>query len=84
MIQSKKDSILEVTTNLSIGMCIAFLSQIIWFPMIGKDFTIMDNILTTVFFSAVSVLRGYWIRRLFNGRSVYLTIKSKIRRLYDY
>lgn len=79
MIQSRKDSILEAITNILIGSGIAFLSQIIWFPLIGKEFTIMDNVMTTAFFTVVSFARSYWVRRLFNGKSVYFTLKAKVK-----
>lgn len=72
MDQSKIDSFLEVTTNILIGAGIALLAQIIWFPIIGKDFTLTDNLTTMAFFTFVSFIRSYSIRRLFNGKSVYV------------
>lgn len=79
MIQSRKDSMLEAITNIVIGAGVAFLSQIIWFPLIGKEFTMVDNLMTTAFFTIVSFARSYYIRRIFNGKSIYLTIKSRIK-----
>jgi len=49
MNQSKIDSILEALTNIAIGSGIAFASQLLWFPVIGKEFTIIDNLMTTGF-----------------------------------
>ena len=71
MDQTKIDSVLEATTNILIGAGIALIAQIIWFPIIGKDFTLADNLMTMTIFTFVSFIRSYGIRRLFNGKSVY-------------
>ena len=76
MKQSKLDSALEVSTNILIGAGIALMAQMIWFPIIGKDFTLTENLATTAFFTLVSFIRSYGIRRLFNGRSVYQSLRS--------
>lgn len=67
-LQSRKDSAIEAFANIAFGMLVAFLAQLIWFPMIGKEFTITDNVLTTCVFTAVSFARTYALRRWFNGR----------------
>ena len=74
MRQSKIDSALESITNILIGSVIALLSQLIWFPIIGVEITFAENLMTTGFFTIVSLVRSYWIRRLFNGKSVYKAI----------
>lgn len=76
--QSKIGSILESITNILIGCVFSFAAQLIWFPAIGKEFTITENLYTTVFFTAVSFARSYCIRRAFNGKSVYKSIKCKL------
>lgn len=76
MKQSKIDSALEALVNILIGAGVAFTAQLIWFPIIGKDFTLGENLATTVFFTLVSFARSYGVRRLFNGHSVYLSIKG--------
>lgn len=75
MKQSRIDSIYEAITNILIGAGIALIAQLIWFPIIGKDFTMNENLLTMIFFTFISFIRSYSIRRLFNGKSVWLTIK---------
>ena len=77
MKQTKIDSILEALTNILIGAGIALSAQLIWFPIIGKEFTLGENLLTTAFFTLVSFIRSYGIRRLFNGKSVYRSIVKK-------
>ena len=76
MKQSKLDSALEALTNILIGAGIALIAQMIWFPIIGKDFTLNENLATTAFFTLVSFIRSYGVRRLFNGRSIYQSLKS--------
>ena len=72
------DSVLEAITNILIGAGIALMAQLIWFPLIGKHFTLSENLATTAFFTLVSFARSYGVRRAFNGRSVYQSIKVKL------
>ena len=74
MSQSKIDSILESLTNILLGATVALLAQLVWFPFIGKTFTIGENLMTMAFFTAVSFFRAYSIRRFFNNKSVYQLI----------
>lgn len=76
MNQSKRDSALEALTNLLIGASIALLSQFVWFPLIGKEFTLTENLMTTAFFTLISFIRSYLIRRIFNGKSLYRWLKN--------
>lgn len=80
MEQLRIDSVLEAFTNILIGAGIALGAQLIWFPLIGKDFTIGENLATTAFFTVVSFLRSYGIRRLFNGKSVYRSIRKCLQK----
>lgn len=81
MKQSKIDSILEALTNIAIGAIVALAAQLVWFPLIGKSFTMGENLITTAFFTAVSFARSYFVRRMFNGRTVYQTLKNRIRNI---
>lgn len=74
MKQSKIDSALETITNILIGAGIALLAQLAWFPLIGKDFSMSENLMTTAFFTVVSFVRSYVIRRAFNGRPIFKTL----------
>lgn len=78
MSQSKIDSILEALTNIAIGASIALIAQLVWFPILDKQFTLTENIATTAFFTLVSFARSYWIRRAFDGKSVYQSIKKRL------
>jgi len=76
--QTKIDSVLEALTNILIGAAVALVAQLIWFPLIGKNFTLSEDLATTAFFTLVSFIRSYGIRRVFNGRSVYQLLKVKL------
>ena len=66
--QTKKGSAVEAMQNIAIGMMVAFAAQLIWFPAIGKEFTLFENILTTIFFTVVSFVRQYALRRYHNAK----------------
>ncbi len=76
--QTKVDSAIEAIVNILIGAGVALLAQLVWFPVIGKEFSMYENIITTVFFTVVSFVRSYSIRRLFNGRPVFKTLIKKV------
>lgn len=75
--QSKVDSALEVVTNTTIGAVISLMVVLVWFPLIGKPMTLWEDLMTVVVFTSISLLRSYGVRRLFNGKSVYLTLKER-------
>lgn len=64
--QTKKQSFFEALTNTAIGFVIAYGSTFIIFPLMGIESSPSKNIIITLFFTAVSILRGYLIRRFFN------------------
>ena len=66
--QTKKQSFIEASTNTFIGFVISYASTFIIFPLMGFNSSATDNIIITLFFTAVSILRGYLIRRYFNSK----------------
>ena len=64
--QSKTHSIIESTTNTAVGFIISLLVQMVVYPVMGIKVTISENLIITVVFTIVSILRGYALRRLFN------------------
>lgn len=64
--QSKKYSIIESVTNTVIGLVTSFLIQLIIYPLLDIPVSINQNIIITLVFLIVSIIRGYLIRRLFN------------------
>lgn len=65
--QSRKMSATEVAVSTSIGYVVAIMSQEVIFPMFGIWVPFKDNLLIGLFFTIVSVIRGYLVRRMFNS-----------------
>lgn len=64
--QSKLHSLIESIANILIGMGIAFAAQLVVFPALGIAVRLDQNVVITVAFTAVSLVRSYALRRLFN------------------
>jgi hypothetical protein len=64
--QLKRHSLLESVVNVVVGYGVALLSQIIIFPVFGLKVSLRDNVLIGVFFTIISIIRSYLLRRLFN------------------
>jgi hypothetical protein len=63
----------EAIANVVVGFLLAVLTQIAVFPVLGLRVSIGDNILLGGIFTAVSIVRSYTLRRLFE------TIRSRTR-----
>ena len=64
--QSKKMSLIETCCNIAIGYVVAVLSQIAIFPLFGINIPIHDNLMIGLWFTVISLIRGYVLRRVFN------------------
>ena len=64
--QSKTHSLIESITNVVVGYLVALLSQIIIFPILGIHATIRDNLMIGLWFTIISIIRSYVLRRIFN------------------
>ncbi|AOR29562.1 hypothetical protein FORMB_25450 [Formosa sp. Hel1_33_131] len=64
--QTKKQSLAEACINTAVGFLISFASTFLIFPLVGIASSAGKNIIITLFFTAISILRGYVIRRWFN------------------
>lgn len=75
--QSRIDSFMEAFTNTLIGWFISLLTwQIVsWYMSIPVTF--LQDLQITFLFTIVSIIRSYALRRAFNGRSVWATIREK-------
>jgi hypothetical protein len=69
MKQSKKHSVLESTTNVVVGLIISILTQMALFPILGIPVSTKQNVIITAVFFALSFVRGYVIRRIFNKKT---------------
>lgn len=64
--QTKIHSMIESITNVIVGYLVALMSQIIIFPFFGIHATIKDNLMIGVWFTIISIIRSYLLRRIFN------------------
>jgi hypothetical protein len=67
--QSKWDSWRESVTNTAIGYVVAVCSQVVIFPFFGIHIPLMDNFIMALWFTLVSIIRGYFVRRWFAVRT---------------
>lgn len=65
MSQSRRMSLVEAGTNVSVGYVLAIATQIVVFPWFGLVVSIDDNLAIGAVFVIVSLLRSYLLRRLF-------------------
>lgn len=68
MQQSKLGSLIEAALNVLIGYGVALISQIVIFPMFGIYVSLQTNIAIGAWFTDISLVRSYVIRRWFNAR----------------
>ena len=66
--QTKIQSLLESTVNILIGYFTALASQLLIFPLFNINITIQDNLLIGLYFTLISLIRSYLVRRYFNKK----------------
>ena len=66
--QSKKQSAIESTTNVIVGLVVSLAIQLIIYPIMDIPVTFSQNLILTFVFFVASFLRGYFIRRYFNNK----------------
>lgn len=67
MSQSRRLSAVEAVANVAIGYGAALCAQIVVFPLFGMTVSLGDNLAIGAIFTAVSLVRSYAVRRLFNA-----------------
>lgn len=65
MSQSKRHSLVESLSNIAIGYGVALASQIVVFPFFGIRASLSDNIQIGAWFTVISLVRSYCVRRIF-------------------
>ena len=65
MSQSRRLSLLEAVTNVTLGYVLAVATQIVVFPWFGLHASLGDNLGIGAVFTSISLIRGYVLRRLF-------------------
>ena len=66
MSQTKKHSLIESFSNVAIGYFVALGSQLAIFPLYGIHIPIQHNIAIGAWFTVISIIRSYVLRRWFN------------------
>lgn len=67
--QTKKHSLIESITNILVGYGVAITSQLIIFPLFDIHITLTDNLMIGFWFTLISLIRSYLIRRWFTGKT---------------
>ncbi|MCT7637054.1 DUF7220 family protein [Aliarcobacter butzleri] len=75
--QTKRMSLIETVLSVLIGYIVALLSQIVVFPLFDIEVSLIDNLLIGLLFTVISIIRGYYIRRLFNWIDFNRTINTR-------
>jgi hypothetical protein len=68
MQQTKLGSLIESIMNILIGYGVALISQILVFPMFDIHVSLETNLWIGAWFTVISLVRSYVIRRWFNKR----------------
>ena len=66
--QTKRESFIETITSVFIGWLIGVILNLTVLPLFDYNITVTDSLWVSLIFTAVSVIRGYLIRRYFNRR----------------
>jgi hypothetical protein len=64
--QSKKNSAIEIATNVGSGYFLSVILTFFMFPLFGITVPIGSSMIITAIFTVASYIRGYAIRRIFN------------------
>jgi len=64
--QSRLSSALEAATNVAIGYLVSVLANVLILPVFGYNVTLGDSFAIGLAFTAVSLVRSYLLRRVFN------------------
>lgn len=67
MSQTRLLSAVESVANVAVGYGVALLSQILVFPMFDIHVPLSTNLAIGAWFTVISLVRSYVLRRWFNG-----------------
>jgi len=68
MNQTRLGSLIESLMNIVIGYVVALVSQILIFPLFDIHVSLATNLWIGVWFTGISLVRSYVIRRWFNAK----------------
>ena len=64
--QSKRLSLIEAVSNTLVGYGVNFTANLLIFPLFGMHISLKDNFIMGLIYTAISIIRGYILRRSFN------------------
>lgn len=64
--QTPRWAIVEAWTNIAIGFTVNYLANFMLLPLVGASFTAAENFWLGWVYTAISMIRQYAIRRLYN------------------
>ena len=67
MKQTKRKSLIESVVQTIIGLGTSILIQIVLYPIMGIPVTFSQNLIITLVFFTVSIVRGYFVRKSFDS-----------------
>lgn len=67
MRQTRRMSLVETITNVAVGYALAVAMQLLVFPWFGLHASFGENLAIGALFTGISLIRGYALRRLFEG-----------------
>ena len=67
--QSRSMSMIEVGVNVGLGLVVSFISQVLIFSAYDVHLSLNQNLTVTLYFTAISIVRGYALRRFFNYKN---------------
>jgi len=76
MAQLRVDSFMEAVTNTAIGFVISMVTWAFVARGFGIPMPLGTNLEITAIFTIVSILRQFWLRRIFDGRSPWQALKG--------
>lgn len=82
--QTRLESFIESAINTGLGFLLALVTQILIYPLFDIEVSLGDQTLLALIFTAVSLVRGYVVRRYFNSyfKHTVIYLSSLIYLLY--
>jgi hypothetical protein len=66
--QTRRQSAVEAGANIALGYGVALFSQLLIFPWYGIQIEFSDNLMIGAWFTVISLVRSYGLRRFYNWR----------------
>ena len=67
MSQTKTQSAVESAANVSIGYVVSLAANATILPLFGISISASENLAIGAIYTAISIVRSYFVRRAFNG-----------------